>query len=185
MLWCRAVKTKTLPGVLEVFCEADYAGDLGTRNPDLEWQCGRSAVDEARGRSAEHHRTEQWRVGILRVAQVVSSCARNQGNGITGCEIHMRCDGSAARSMSARQGLAKTRHVDVRFLWLQQAVQEGRLKVLSVPTSENLSDTFTKSLSQVDADRRCRCPNFHMGNVGSGRHRKLANTCMSCRPSTM
>ena len=59
------------------------------------------------------------------------------------CKIHMRCDSSAARGMSARQGWVKTRHVDVRFLWLRQAVQEGRLKVLSVPTSENLSDTFT------------------------------------------
>ena len=54
---------------------------------------------------------------------------------------------------SARQESEKTRHVDVRFLWLQQAVQEGRLKVLSVPTTENLSDTFTKFLSQTDADR--------------------------------
>ena len=67
------------------------------------------------------------------------------------CEMHMRCDRSTARGMSARQGLRNTRHVDVRHLWLQQAVQRGCLKVLRVPTSENLSDTFTKSLSQADA----------------------------------
>ena len=87
----------------------------------------------------------------------------------------MRCEGSDARSMS-RQGLVKTRHVDVRFLWLHQAVQEGRVKVLSVLTSENLSDMFAKSLSQVDADRCCWCVNFTTGNVGSRRHRKLENT---------
>ena len=52
---------------------------------------------------------------------------------------------------SARVG--DNSHVDVRFLWLQQALQEGRLKVLCVPTSENLSDKFTKSLSEADADR--------------------------------
>ena len=78
--------------------------------------------------------------------------------------------------MSARHGLEKTRHVDVRFLWLQQAVQDGRLKVLSVPTTDNLSDTFTKSLSQVEADLCYRCVNFHMRSVGSGRLRKLENT---------
>ena len=89
------------------------------------------------------------------------------------CEIHTRCDSSAARGMSARQGLATARHVEVRFSWLQQAVQEGCFKVFSVPTSENLSDTFTKSLSQADADRCHRCMNFHMGNVGSGRYRKV------------
>ena len=37
----------------------------------------------------------------------------------------------------------------VRFLWLQQALQEGRLKVLSVPTGENLSDTLTKSFPDL------------------------------------
>ena len=72
---------QTLPGVLEVICDADHAGDLGTRK-------SRSGMAVMWGAhlfkhgvcSAEHHRTEQWRVGKLRVAQVVSSCARNLGN---------------------------------------------------------------------------------------------------------
>ena len=42
--------------------------------------------------------------------------------------------------------------------------------------SENLSDTFTKSLSQVDADRCDWCMNFFMRHVGSGRHRKQETT---------
>ena len=50
------------------------------------------------------------------------------------------------------------------------------LKVLSVLTSKTLSDPFTKSLSQADAERCFRCMNFHMGNVGRGRHRKLGKT---------
>ena len=41
--------------------------------------------------------------------------------------------------------------------------------MLSVP----LSDTCTKALSQVDADRCYRYMNFHVGNVGRGRHGKL------------
>ena len=49
-------------------------------------------------------------------------------NGVT-YEIPVRCDSSAARGMSARQGLEQSRHVDVRFLRLQQAVHEGRLTV--------------------------------------------------------
>ena len=48
------------------------------------------------------------------------------------CEIRMRCDSSAARGVSARQGLGKTRHTDVRFLWPQPAVPEGRSNVISV-----------------------------------------------------
>ena len=78
------------------------------------------------------------------------------------CETHMPCDSCTARGMSARQGLGKIRHVDASFLWLHQAVQEGCLTVLCVPTSESLSDTFTKSLSQADADCCYRCMNYHM-----------------------
>ena len=63
-----------------------------------------------------------------------------------------------------------------RSLWLEHTVQEGRSKVLSAPTSETLSDTFTKSLSQAEGDRCYRCMNFHMGNFGSSRHRKLEKT---------
>ena len=97
------------------------------------------------------------------------------------CGGHLIKHGSALHSTIASSGgesghcllgkdWRKTGHVDVRFLWLQQAAQEGRLKVLSVPTSQNLSDTVTKSLSQADG------MNFHMGSVGSCRHRKLGNT---------
>ena len=65
------------------------------------------------------------------------------------CEIRMCCDRSG-QVCSRRTGEI---YVDVRFVWLQHAVKERRLKVLTVPTSEKLSDTFTKSLSQGDADR--------------------------------
>ena len=81
------------------------------------------------------------------------------------CEIHMRCDSSTARGMSVRQGLVKTRRVDV-------PTTGSARRTLNDPTSENMSDTFTKSLSQADADRCNRCMNFHMGDVGSGRHLK-------------
>ena len=66
------------------------------------------------------------------------------------------------------------RHVDVRYLWLQQAVQEGRLDVQSVPTIENWSDMFTKALTQMDSDRCCEAMGFYTGVVGSSRHRKLS-----------
>ena len=89
-------------------------------------------------------------------------------------ESNARCTrvATAARQEAyvwfARQGEETLRHVVLRFLWLQPAVEEGRLEVLSVLTSENFSDTLTKSPSQADADRCYRCMNFHMGDVGSG-----------------
>ena len=98
-------------------------------NPDLERQsCG-----ELGKRSAVHRRTEQWRVGILRVAQVVSSCARNQGNAewlaVTQWNAGFTCVAIAVLKACLLDKDRKTRHVHVRFLWLQQAVREGRCSV--------------------------------------------------------
>ena len=126
------------------------AGDQGTRKS----RSGMAVMCRAH-LIKHHHRTDQWRIRILRIAQVVSPCARNQGNAErrygAKCEIRMRCDGSAARGMSCR-GPGKTRHMCASC---QQAVQDERLKVLSVPT-------------KVDADRCYRCMNFHLRSVGSG-----------------
>ena len=97
---------------------------------------------------------------------------------IGGMESNARCTrvATAARQEAyvwfARQGEETLRHVVVRFLWLQPAVEEGRLEVLSVPTSENFSDTFTKSPSQADADR-CMVHELPHGRRGKlGKHMK-------------
>ena len=67
----------------------------------------------------------------------------------------------AARSMSARQGLEeKLDMLTCASSGYKQVVQEGRLILLSAPTSENLSGIFTE-VSQVDADFCYECKNFH------------------------
>ena len=55
---------QTLLGVLEVFCDADHAGDLGTRKSrsGMAVMWGAHLIKHGVC-SAEHHRTEQWRVG--------------------------------------------------------------------------------------------------------------------------
>lgn len=172
-------EAQQLPGVLEVFCDSDHAGDLETRRSRsgmaVMWgshlikhgSTVQSTVSLSSGES-EYYALLRASAHALGIKAMLSDW--NYG---VECEIHMRCDSSAARGISARQGLGKVRHIDVRFLWLQQAVQEGRLKVLSVPTSENVSDTFTKALVHVDAERCYRRMRFHTGTVGSGRHRRL------------
>ena len=105
----------------------------------------------------------------------VKAMLQDWGYGV-GLDIHVRCDSSAARGIAARQGLGKMRHVDVCYLRLQQAVLEGRLKVLSVPTSENFSDVFTKPLTAEAAKACYDGMNFRTCNTGSAKHRKLGSS---------
>ena len=72
---------QTLLGVLKVFCGANHAGDLGNTQVSL-WNgsCVVVTLDQAWERGAKHHRVEQWRIRIQRVAQIFSPCTRDQSN---------------------------------------------------------------------------------------------------------
>ena len=53
-------------------------------------------------------------------------------------KLQVLSDSSAARGLVARRGLGKARHIQTRYLWLQERVAEKDLQVISVPTSANM-----------------------------------------------
>jgi hypothetical protein len=53
-------------------------------------------------------------------------------------------DSTAAQSISCRAGLGRTKHVDVKYLWVQQATQGGMFVVKRVPGEQNPADILTK-----------------------------------------
>ena len=46
--------------------------------------------------------------------------------------VHLRTDSSAAKSFVCRRGLGKMRHLEIRDLWLQKEVADGKLEVSKV-----------------------------------------------------
>ena len=56
-------------------------------------------------------------------------------------------DSSAARGHVQRRGLGKARHIQTRYLWIQERVGEGHVKIVSVPGKINDSDILTKAVS--------------------------------------
>ena len=66
----------------------------------------------------------------------------------------MGTDSSAAKSFVCRRGLGKMRHLEIRDLWLQKEVSDGRLKVSKVRGDENRSDLMTNILPQNDIAKR-------------------------------
>ena len=64
-------------------------------------------------------------------------------------------DASAAIGMVNRTGVGRLRHVRVQFLWVQDAVREGDLKVSKVKGEENPSDLLTKHVSAELIRRHC------------------------------
>ena len=68
-------------------------------------------------------------------------------------ELRLFVDSSAAKAIASRKGLGKVRHLEVRHLWLQQAVREKKVILRKVEGKLNPSDLGTKGLSIADIER--------------------------------
>ena len=61
-------------------------------------------------------------------------------------DVKVWSDSSAARGMAARRGLGKNRHMEVKYLWIQEVLRSGRLEMGRVPGWRNGADMMTKYL---------------------------------------
>ena len=70
--------------------------------------------------------------------------------------IHLGTDSSAAKSFVSRRGLGKMRHLEIRDLWLQKEVAEGKVVVFKTPGIDNPADLMTKILNWPEILKRLR-----------------------------
>eukprot|EP00973_Karenia_brevis_P015925 2177891-Karenia_brevis.AAC.1 len=54
------------------------------------------------------------------------------------------------------------RHLEIRDLWLQKEVYDGKLVVHKIPGEENPADLMTKILINKDIDSRLKSMNIHV-----------------------
>ena len=65
-------------------------------------------------------------------------------------KISLLVDSSAAKSIASRTGLGKLRHVEIKFLWLQEAVRKKKVVLSKVRGDVNPADVLTKPKSLDD-----------------------------------
>jgi hypothetical protein len=59
------------------------------------------------------------------------------------------CDNSSAgKIVSSIESIARTKHIEVAHLWIQQEVAKERIKVHYVKSENQAADIFTKSLAR-------------------------------------
>jgi len=56
-------------------------------------------------------------------------------------------DSNSAKSFATRLGLGKQRHVQTRYLWLQERVAAQDLVIAKIASGNNVSDILTKVVS--------------------------------------
>ena len=61
--------------------------------------------------------------------------------------INIYVDSTACKGIASRRGVGRIRHLHVQVLWIQDAVQAGKVRILKVDGSKNPSDMGTKHLA--------------------------------------
>ena len=83
-------------------------------------------------------------------------------------------DSSTAKGIAARRGLGKMRHVELRYLWVQEAVRRGRVRLEKVRGTENPADHLTKGKAVWEfRDLLGRVGGEMMGRACEGRWRGI------------
>jgi hypothetical protein len=64
--------------------------------------------------------------------------------------VPLQCDNISAISLAKNPMLhSKTKHIEVRYHFLRDNVQKGKIDLIHVPRHEQLADIFTKPLDQA------------------------------------
>ena len=78
----------------------------------------------------------------------------------TSCNITLFTDSSAGKSMSNRWGtIRKTKHIELRFLFVQELITSGIITVRKILGTLNPADILTKYVSKDTLER-------HLSNAG-------------------
>lgn len=84
--------------------------------------------------------------------------------------VTVQSDSTAAMAIVSREGLGRTRHIQVQYLWMQQEVSGGRMKIRKVDTKLNTADLLTKHLNADHLGEHLKTLGFRIANMGKRDH---------------
>ncbi len=145
---------------LDLFADSDWAGDRKSRKSTSggvamfaggavkSWASTQSTVAMSVG-EAEYY------VLVKAAAEALGIQALAADLGIT-LKIRIWVDSRTAKAIVARMGLGKVRHMEVKYLWAQEAHRDGRFEVLKIDGEKNPADVLTKPLSAMEANEKLK-----------------------------
>ena len=124
-------------GSLKVFPDSDWAGDLETRKLTsggiltIGEQCLKTWSTNQSSFALSSCEAESYAVvgGALRALEMQT---QRQNFEVGDLSVEMATDSSGAKSCASRRGSGRTRLIEVVWLWLQQAVADGRFRMTKV-----------------------------------------------------
>ena len=97
----------------------------------------------------------------------MQTAAKELGISVEDLSVEMATDSSGAKSFASRRGSGRIRHIEVKWLWLQQAVADGRFRMTKVAGSLNPADILTKYKGLRGFEEQLKRVNVHVMVRGS------------------
>ena len=77
-------------------------------------------------------------------------------------------DANAGIGIASRQGCGRLKHLEVKWLWVQEKVSEKALRLRRHPTETNIADPATKYLSKHRMEMLLATSNLVLIKEGEG-----------------
>jgi hypothetical protein len=144
-------KQQTLPSSLRVWVDSDHAGNRFNRRSTT------GMVQRLGMHTLKSTSNLQTAIGLNVAESEYYALVHGAANGLglqaflkdlgLNMSLELYSDSSSARAFTSRRGLGKQRHVETRFLWLQDRVARKHLTVHKVGTHANIADILTKCVN--------------------------------------
>jgi len=143
-----------------LYCDADFAGCLDTRRSmsgwvvliggaPINWFCKRQTVTALSSTEAEFVCASEGARYVICLVNMLAELRFEVG------PVRLFEDNEAAISWAtaARGRPRRSQHIGSRFFYLVELVRDGRIRMMSIDTTRQLADIFTKDLPPMDFTR--------------------------------
>ena len=149
----RVFRDTKMPDKIRIFVDSDHAGCAVTRKSTTGYvsRLGHSTVKHGSNLQSTTALSsgESEYYALVKASKEGLGLQSLLGDWGLQLPLEVSSDSSAARGHVSRRGLGKMRHIQTRYLWVQERVGEGHIKITSVPGTKNVADILTKCTSGV------------------------------------
>ncbi|CAE7551092.1 unnamed protein product [Symbiodinium sp. CCMP2592] len=156
---------------INAWSDSDHAGCIKTRKSTTGTviQLGEATVKTAaKGQAVIALSTgEAEYYGLISTASTTLGEQAMMADWGVKLSVHIAMDASAGISIGSPRGLGKVKHIDTCYLWVQEIVDQGRIRLKKVNTQDMLADLMTKPLDGQTATKLLSRMGY---TVRSGKH---------------
>jgi hypothetical protein len=157
---CLEFKEQKTPNMIKVFVDSDHAGCVVTRRSTTGMiaKLGQHVVKHSSNLQSTVSLSsgESEYYALVKGASIALGLQAILKDWRIEVGAEILSDSSAAKGTVSRRGLGKTRHVQTRYLWIQERLARKEITVTKIQGVNNPADILTKSVSKATLNKHCQ-----------------------------